>query len=186
MSYGQKQIWWGHSDLLPAKSNQLILDSKWTFVLNLKKFHESVPEIMFMRMGRQPENIMPTSWADLDASKFWSITWLSTSKLVFKCLAFFSLSQKENLHPLYRRRGKRPAGNGVPSWHYLVSKVEHIKPIMCTWRVHWTVCTAALLHVHKGHLVADVSPLALLSDSACHNNNSWSFEAQKKKRKKWY
>ena len=35
--------------LQPPKSNQFILESKWTFVLNMKKFPQGVPEISHSR-----------------------------------------------------------------------------------------------------------------------------------------
>ena len=47
------RIWWDNSDLdlWPPNSNQFIPESKWTFVPNLKKFPQGVPEILRWREG---------------------------------------------------------------------------------------------------------------------------------------
>ncbi len=44
LSYGQKHVLWGHSDLWPPNSDQFVVESEWTFVLNLKKCLHGVPE----------------------------------------------------------------------------------------------------------------------------------------------
>lgn len=49
MSYGHKHVWWGHSDLWPLKSNQCILESRWTFNANLKKLPRGVLQILHLR-----------------------------------------------------------------------------------------------------------------------------------------
>ena len=43
---GQRCVFWAHSDPWPSKSHQFILEPKWTFVPNLKKFPQGVLEIM--------------------------------------------------------------------------------------------------------------------------------------------
>lgn len=47
LSYGQKHILWGHSDLdlYPPNSHQFIIESEWMFASYLKKFPQGVVEI---------------------------------------------------------------------------------------------------------------------------------------------
>ena len=48
----KKSVLWGHSDLWPPKSDQFILETKGTFVPNLKEFPpRGFWDIVFTRMG---------------------------------------------------------------------------------------------------------------------------------------
>lgn len=75
---------WGHRDLWPPRSNSLTLESKWTFVPNLKKFPRAVAETSLSRewdgrmdgrrdgwTGRQSRSIMllATAVAGMEALK---------------------------------------------------------------------------------------------------------------------
>ena len=45
----RKQVLGGHRDLWPSGSNQLICDSKWTFVPNLRGISRRIPRILHSR-----------------------------------------------------------------------------------------------------------------------------------------
>ena len=53
---------WGHSDIWPLKLNFLILDFKWKFEPNLKKYTQGVPEIQLLKELNPGKRLWLWSW----------------------------------------------------------------------------------------------------------------------------